>query len=231
MIFSVIVPVYHESEHINALLDHLESRAREDRVELEIIVADGAAELDTLAAVRRPGVVGVKSPPGRGIQMNAGAMAARGEIYLFLHADTTLPPAAFSLIARLLEDPGLAGGAFDLSLDDRSFAFRLIGRTASRRSRLTRLPFGDQAIFLRSSVFKSQGGFPEIPLFEDVDLMRRLKSAGLSIGFIDEPVVTSARRWRKFGLARTTLLNWFLVTAYFAGVPAEKLARFYRACS
>ena len=159
--------------------------------------------------------------------MNTGAAAASGRILLFLHADTTLPGNAFSLAERLLEDGHLAGGAFDLALDEPAPVFRLIGRAASLRSRLTRVPYGDQAIFVRAGLFRSLGGYREIPLFEDVDFMRRLKRGNLAIGFIDSPVVTSARRWKKEGVVRATLRNWALGAAYLAGVSPERLAGFY----
>ncbi len=228
MEFSVIVPVYRERERVNALLDHLEALARRDNADLEVLVPDGADPPDTIEAISRPGVVRLAAPPGRGSQMNAAAAVASGDILLFLHADTLLPERAFSLVRGLLENPVLAGGAFDLVLDDPGPVFRLIGSCASLRSRVTRVPYGDQAIFVRSPVFRSIGGFRDIPLFEDVDLMMRIKRAKLPIGFLDSPVTTSARRWKKEGITRTTLRNWSLCAAYLAGVSPERLAGFYR---
>lgn len=228
MDFSVIVPVYREEARIDALAGHVLELARRDNAAVEIVVADGGPGSSTLAAVRTPGIIPVRSRPGRGVQMNTGAAAASGRILLFLHADTTLPGNAFSLAERLLEDGHLAGGAFDLALDDPAPVFRLIGRAASLRSRLTRVPYGDQAIFVRAGLFRSLGGYREIPLFEDVDFMRRLKRGNLAIGFIDRPVVTSARRWKKEGVVRATLRNWALGAAYLAGVSPERLAGFYR---
>ena len=228
MDFSVIVPVYREEDRINGLAGHVLELARRDSAAVEIVVADGGPGSTTLAAIRVPGVIPVKSGPGRGVQMNAGAAAASGRILLFLHADTVLPEKAFSLAESLLEDGHLAGGAFDLALDDAAPVFRLIGRVASLRSRLARIPYGDQAIFVRAGLFRSLGGYREIPLFEDVDFMRRLKRGNFTIGFIDRPVVTSARRWKKEGVVRATLRNWALCAAYLAGVSPERLAGHYR---
>jgi len=228
MDFSVIVPVYREETRINVLAGQVLELARRDGAAVEVIVADGGPGSTTLAAIRVPGIIPVKSRPGRGVQMNAGAAAASGRILLFLHADTVLPGKAFSLAESLLEDGHLAGGAFDLALDDPALVFRLIGRVASRRSRLTRIPYGDQAIFVRAGLFRSLGGYREIPLFEDVDFMRRLKRGNFAIGFIDRPVVTSARRWKKEGVVRATLRNWVLAAAYLAGVAPERLAGHYR---
>ncbi|NBJ16728.1 MAG: glycosyltransferase, partial [Dehalobacter sp. 4CP] len=204
MDFSVIVPVYREEDRINGLAGHVLELARRDSAAVEIVVADGGPGSTTLAAIRVPGVIPVKSGPGRGVQMNAGAAASSGRILLFLHADTVLPEKAFSLAESLLEDGHLAGGAFDLALDDPAPVFRLIGRVASLRSRLARIPYGDQAIFVMADLFRSLGGYREFPLFEDVDLMWRLKRGNFAIGFVDRPVVTSARRWKKEGVVRAT---------------------------
>jgi GT2 family glycosyltransferase len=149
-------------------------------------------------------------------------------VLLFLHADTVLPPAAFERIAEAMRDEGCVGGAFDLRIDSRRTGFRVIEKVASLRSRLTRIPYGDQAIFIRASCFRTLGGFREIPLMEDVDLMRRIKRKGWRIVIFREPVITSARRWEKEGLVFGTLRNWFLMTLYLCGVPPERLARYYR---
>jgi rSAM/selenodomain-associated transferase 2 len=228
MDFSVIVPVYREGGQVNALASHVLDLAVRDGAAVEVVIVDGGPGSTTLSAIRTPGIIAVKARTGRGAQMNAGAEAASGNILLFLHADTVLPEKAFSLAESLLENGRLAGGAFDLALDDPAPVFRLIGRLASLRSRLTRIPYGDQAIFVRADLFRSQGGYREIPLFEDVDFMRRLKRGNFAIGFVDRPVVTSSRRWKKEGIVRTTLRNWALCAAYLVGVSPERLAGHYR---
>jgi hypothetical protein len=149
-------------------------------------------------------------------------------VLVFLHADSRLPPAAFSLIAGALDDPKVVGGAFDLAIDSGGFAFRLIERAASLRSRLTRIPYGDQAIFLRRGYFHEIGRYRDIPLMEDVDLMRRIRRRGDRICILSERVLTSARRWQKEGALYCTLRNWTIFTLYTLGVSPERLVRFYR---
>ncbi len=223
--FSVIIPVLHEhaviSETIGRIrsLDHGESA--------EIIVADGDPAGGTLRAIADRAVRKLLSEPGRGRQLNRGAGAAFGEVLIFLHADTKLPPDALSRIGETLRDETLAGGAFDLAIDSPRRVFRPIERIASIRTRLTRVPYGDQAIFLRRAWFGSLGGFREIPIMEDVDLMRRLKHAGGRIAILPERAVTSARRWEQEGILFTTLRNWSLVILFLCGVDAPRLARWY----
>jgi len=221
---SVIIPVWNEAATINDCLTALVEVAGEN--DLEIIVVDGHPERTTLPALRRP-VVKLTSPKGRAKQMNTGAAAANGDILLFLHADTMLPDHGIDAVFEVLESPDVVGGAFDLSIDAPGWGFRLIEWTASRRSRITKIPYGDQAIFLRRSVFEDLGGYSEIPLMEDVALMRTLKQKGLPIVFIDRPVSTSARRWKQRGVIRGTLRNWVLISLYLLGVSPERLARHY----
>jgi rSAM/selenodomain-associated transferase 2 len=162
------------------------------------------------------------------MQLNRGAGAASGEILIFLHADTQLPPDALIRIGEALRYQTLAGGAFDLAIDSSRPVFRLIEQAASIRTRLTRIPYGDQAIFLRRAWFRSLGGFRNLPIMEDVDLMRRLKQAGGRIAILPERAVTSARRWEQEGIVTATLRNWFLVTLFLFGIDAGRLVRWYR---
>jgi rSAM/selenodomain-associated transferase 2 len=223
---SVIIPVYCEPAIINGTIDTV--RLLGGGKTAEIIVVDGRAEEETIAAIRDKAVRKLLSKKGRGGQLNRGAAIATGDVLLFLHADTVLPPAAFERIAEAMCDEGCVGGAFDLRIDSTRAAFRIIETAANLRSRLTRIPYGDQAIFLRASCFRTLGGFREIPIMEDVDLMRRVKRKAGKIVIFREPVITSARRWEKEGLLFVTLRNWFLVTLYLCGVAPERLARFYR---
>ena len=223
---SVIIPVFCEPAVINGTLEAIRGLKGGD--DAEIIVVDGQAEGETLAAIRDAAVQKVRSGKGRGGQLNRGAAIAAGDVLLFLHADTVLPPAAFERIAGAMRDEGCVGGAFDLRIDSRRAGFRVIETVASLRSRLTRIPYGDQAIFIRASCFRTLGGFREIPIMEDVDLMRRIRRKRGRIVIFREPVLTSARRWEKEGLVFGTLRNWFLMTLYLCGVAPERLARFYR---
>jgi hypothetical protein len=127
-----------------------------------------------------------------------------------------------------MENGEVVAGAFDLGIRSGRPVFRLIETAASLRSRITRVPYGDQAIFIRKDYFHATEGFREIPLMEDVELMRRIRKAGDRISIIPERVRTSPRRWEKEGVLFCTLRNWTLITLYFLGVPPEKLARFYR---
>ena len=223
---SIIIPVYNEQAVINATLAHL--AALPGPAPREVIVVDGHPQASTLPdiegkwAVRR-----LTAAAGRGRQMNRGASAATGAVLLFLHADTLLPPGALAMIAALLADGRLAAGAFDLDIDSPRRALKAIARTASLRSRLTGIPYGDQAIFVRQTVFAALGGYREIPIMEDVDLMRRLKRRGQRIGVVDAAVTTSARRWLKEGIVFGTLRNWTLMSLYLAGASPHRLARFY----
>ncbi|NPU84526.1 MAG: glycosyltransferase family 2 protein [Syntrophaceae bacterium] len=222
---SVIVPVFGEEAGIGERIRRI--RAVEAGATPEILIVDGAPEGNTLKALADPDVIGLTAPQGRAVQMNRGAAQASGEILLFLHADTDLPDRAFSMIRRAMADETAAAGAFDLSIRSPRMAFRVIERTASRRSRITRIPYGDQAIFLRRSYFQAIGGYREIPLMEDVDLMRRIKRRGDRVVFLEARVSTSARRWEREGILRCTLRNWTLIGLYLLGVSPGRLARFY----
>jgi rSAM/selenodomain-associated transferase 2 len=189
---------------------------------------DGDPAGGTLRAIPDGDCRKLLSEPGRGRQLNQGSGAATGEVLIFLHADTKLPPDALISIGDALRDPALAGGAFDLAIDSPRRVFRLIERVASLRTRLTRIPYGDQGIFLRETWFQSLGGYREIPIMEDVDLMRRLKRTGGRVTILPVRVVTSARRWEGDGILYTTLRNWSLVTLFLLGVDAGLLARWYR---
>ncbi|WP_373499247.1 TIGR04283 family arsenosugar biosynthesis glycosyltransferase [Desulfococcus sp.] len=223
---SVVIPVLHESGGINRLLAHLTRLPCAGN--LEIIVVDGAPSAETIEAIRDPRVRKVRSGRGRGIQMNAGAREASGDILLFLHADTRLPPSGPADIARAMRSSSAVGGAFSLSIDSRCPCYRVIETTATLRSRITRVPYGDQAIFIRRGYFLRIGGFAAFPILEDVELMRRIKKTGERIVLLSPRVRTSARRWERTGIFRNTLRNWLILILFRMGVPAERLDRFYR---
>jgi rSAM/selenodomain-associated transferase 2 len=224
--FSIIVPAFHEGENINALIEGLNRLDSEKNS--EIVIVDGAQEMDTLGAIDRNHVVKISSEQGRAKQMNAGASIARGEILIFLHADTNLPSDALKKIRLLLERKEYVGGAFELGIKSDRLIFKVIGRLSSWRSRLNRIPFGDQAIFIRREYFNRMGGYKEIPLMEDVDLMRRIKKSGNKIWIFDERVMTSPRRWEKEGVIYCTVRNWTLQALYLIGISPHKLATFYK---
>ena len=230
MKISVIIPVYRE-EGIASLLDDLLRRGDTGETrpedEVEIIVVDGAPEGDTLRRVHDYPVLGLASPPGRGVQQNAGASAASGDILLFLHADTILPANAFTLIRQALHDPSISGGAFSLAYEPRTPGLSFIATAANLRARHTRVPYGDQAIFLRRNVFKDLGGFLFVPLMEDLEFMTRLRRQGHKIRILAMTARTSARRQLREGLLRCTLRNLCLRLLYHLGVAPEFLSRIY----
>jgi rSAM/selenodomain-associated transferase 2 len=223
---SVIIPVLNEAQGINDVIAHIRSQAAVDAV--EIIVVDGDPAGNTIRAISHPGIITTVAEKGRGSQMNCGAIRAAGHILLFLHADTFLPPNAFARIRKCMEVIGQVGGAFDLGIDSEQKIFRITEKYAAFRTRLTRIPFGDQAIFVRRDYFERIGGYRDIPIMEDVDLMRRIRQRGDAICIVPEKVRTSARRWERDGIVFGTLRNWMLQTLYCFGVAPERLARFYR---
>lgn len=224
--FSIIIPVLHESDKINFLIDHIGSLECSGKV--EVVVVDGSAGKDTVDAIKSGEVIKLESEKGRGKQMNTGASVARGETLIFLHADTELPAGAFVRIDAAMKNEKYVGGAFELRINSEKFLYRLLARLASIRCRLTKIPYGDQAIFMRSNYFKSIGGFKEIPLMEDFELMRRIKRFGDKICILEEHVSTSARRWDEEGFFFGLLRNAILFVLYILGVSPHRLARFYK---
>lgn len=223
--FSIIIPVLNEAERINSLVHYLREHFSENCY--EIIIVDGDPQGGTINAIRDSSVICIRSPKGRGLQMNAGAATARGEILIFLHADTTLPENALEKISRALQGKDFIGGAFDLKIDSDKLFLRYISVRASHRSRLNRIPYGDQAIFIRKNYFDQISGFREIPLMEDVDLMRRIKKDGKKIIILPDKVITSARRWESDGALYTTLRNQIILGLFYLGVSPHKLAKYY----
>ncbi len=163
--------------------------------------------------------------PGRAAQMNQGARLSNGEILLFLHCDTRLPENAAALVKNAL-CPSRQWGRFRVQLDAPGIMFRIIETMIGLRSRVRRLATGDQAIFLSRVAFDRVNGFPVIPLMEDIEISRRLKAVSPP-SLIDEPVLTSARRWQNRGITRTILLMWKLRFLYWIGVSSDRLARIY----
>lgn len=224
--FSVVVPVWQEQERVNEMIRHMRSVAAGKRC--EIIIVDGNSAGSTIEAVADSDVVTMTADKGRGSQMNAGAAAARGETVLFLHADTRLPAGAFDTIQEVLKDESIVGGAFDLGIESERLSLRCIAALARIRSRVTRVPYGDQAIFIRRAYFESIGGYDDIPLMEDVALMLRIRRKGHKICILRDRVETSPRRWEKEGVVHSTLRHIVLRNLYRFGVSPERLAGHYK---
>jgi rSAM/selenodomain-associated transferase 2 len=223
---SIVIPVYEEARRIRRTLDGLCELTGFQ--EAEVVVVDGHPDRTTIRALAGGAVRAIGGPRGRGAQMHTGAMACHGSVILFLHADTRLESDALLWIKATLRDGAVAGGAFDLGIDAPGAGFRIIEAGASIRSRLTRIPYGDQALFLRKAAYRKIGGFRPLPLMEDVDLMRRLKKSGGKVRFIPRKAWTSPRRWQKEGLLYCTLRNYALILFYYLGVSPERLSRYYR---
>lgn len=221
MNISVIVPVLNEEKNIAATLEALLPVAP-----YEIIIVDGGSSDRTRDIAARFQVKVFSSERGRARQMNCGAGAASGEVFLFLHADTRLPNTALHDIAGALADPRYIGGRFDVELEGDHWMLPVIARMISQRSRLTKVGTGDQALFVRREIFDSMGGFPDIPLMEDIAFCRALKRAG-EVACLRSRVVTSARRWELDGVWRTIFTMWMLKLLYLAGVAPARLKRFY----
>lgn len=217
---SVIVPTLNEEERIGETLRQIGDE------DLEIIVADGGSIDKTVEVCRKAGVKVIDSQPGRAVQMNAGAAEASGQILLFLHADTRLP-AGFPGMVRGVISSGAAGGAFSFGTDWDIFPMRVVAWGANLRARFFGIVFGDQGIFARADWFRKVGGFPDIPLLEDFELVRALKKNG-RFQILQGKAVSSARRWKNRGIWRTTLTNQAITLLYLVGVNPEKLDRWYR---
>jgi rSAM/selenodomain-associated transferase 2 len=227
MNISIVIPVFREQDLINEAIGSI--RAMPSGRATEIIVADGGADRETLDAIRDNEVKRIAAGRGRGRQMNVGAAAASGDVLLFLHVDTRLPSDGLERIAALMDDARYPAGAFDLGISASGLSYRIIERVASRRSRLTGIPYGDQAIFVRRNYFIKIGGYRDLPIMEDVDLMRRIRKDGGMLCFVGERVMTSARRWQKEGIVRCTCRNWTIMLLYLSGVSPKRLARWYPA--
>ncbi len=223
---SIIIPVLDEQETINKTIEQLYQQTFKGC--FEIIVVDGSDKQTTIQCIKDETVVCLSAGPGRGLQMNAGARKARGKILLFLHCDTRLSKEALSLIQHAMSDKSIKAGAFDLLINGKGLFYRMVEKSASIRSRLTRIPFGDQAIFIQKSYFFSIGGYRKIPIMEDVDLMRRIKQDKGRLAVLTARAVTSPRRWEREGRLYCTLRNWTILTLFFFGVKPEKLLRFYK---
>ncbi len=218
---SIVIPALNEAANLAATI----ISARSDST-AEVIVVDGGSSDATATLAESLGAVVLKTEPGRARQMNAGAQIATGEVLLFLHADTRLPEGFDHHVHRILAQPGTVAGAFLLGLDGPQRGLRVIEWLANWRSRKLQMPYGDQAIFMRADLFREAGGFPEMPLMEDFELVRRFRRQG-RIVIAPVRVVSSARRWMSLGIWRTTLINQIVIAAYLAGVSPYRIARWY----
>jgi hypothetical protein len=222
---SVVIPTLNEAAQIADRVFELRAVSG-----IEVIVVDGGSADGTLDRALAAGARAYSSPPGRARQMNLGAAMALSPILLFLHADTRLPADFAESVRWTLSLEGVVAGAFELRIESAGRGLRLIERLANARSRRLQMPYGDQALFLTAEAFRQSGRFPEIPLMEDFNFVRRLKRRG-RIAIVPAPVLTSARRWMQRGVFRQTCLNQALICGCLLGVSPDRLARWHGSCS
>ncbi|MDH4462810.1 MAG: TIGR04283 family arsenosugar biosynthesis glycosyltransferase [Acidovorax sp.] len=224
---SVIVPMLNEAAALPVLCAQLAALAAQG---VEVILVDGGS-IDGSADMaeqmaKRMGFAVVRSARGRAVQMNAGAARARGDVLLFLHADTRLPAAAPALLTAL-DAQAVAWGRFDVTIEGRPAMLKVVAVLMNWRSRITGIATGDQAIFMTRQAFDAVGGFPVQPLMEDIEITSRLRGLARPL-CLTERVTTSGRRWEQRGVWRTIVLMWRLRWAYWRGVPASDIAKAYR---
>jgi rSAM/selenodomain-associated transferase 2 len=217
---SIIIPTLNEERSLAGTLASLSSLPH------EIIVVDGGSQDGTVGLARKYASVVLDSNRGRGIQQHVGACHARADVLLFLHADTFLPKGFEIMIVKTLGDAGVVFGAFRLGHHPATALLNLIALMANLRSRILKIPYGDQGLFMRRSDYFRVGGFKNLPLMEDVDLVRRLNKIG-KFKLVKAKVRTSARRYDRHGVVYTTVRNWSLIIRYVLGQSPERLHRFY----
>jgi rSAM/selenodomain-associated transferase 2 len=227
MAISVIIPTLNEEKSLPRTLACLSASAH-----TEVIIVDGGSTDGTLSlaqefCARTANARVITASRGRARQMNEGAKTSQCEILLFLHADTQLPAQAGQIVESALAKRNAVGGRFNVRFDSPSTWARVISSFMNRRSRVTGIATGDQALFVRRQVFELIGGFSDIPLMEDIEFSGRLQQAGRTVA-LQDTVVTSFRRWDREGPLRTILLMWALRFLYWAGVSPHRLARVYR---
>lgn len=215
----IVVPVLDEAATLAPRLNALEVFRRRGA---RVVVVDGGSQDDTLAIARERADLAFPAPRGRAAQMNAGAAACPAGVFLFLHADTVLPDDADLLVRRATLGP-FAWGRFDVHIDSPRRALRVVAASMNLRSRWSGIATGDQALFVRHELFERVGGFPDLPLMEDIAISRLLKRHGRPACLRDR-VVTSGRRWERHGVWRTIFLMWRLRAAYFLGADPRELA-------
>jgi rSAM/selenodomain-associated transferase 2 len=222
---TIVIPILNDAGALAGALAALPADA-----DAEIVVVDGGAAYDdpVLDALRGrySDIAWVRSAPGRGLQMNEGARFGRGRWLVFLHADTRLGDGWTDALRSLDEQSQIVGGSFRFVLDSSACQARWVEYGVRLRVRLLDLPYGDQALFARRTVFDEMGGYKELPLMEDVDFIRRLRRHG-GLAHLQVPAITSARRWERDGWVRRSVENVILTFLYFAGHPPELLARRY----
>ncbi len=223
MKISVVIPVLNEL----ACLPSTVESVRKSISDPEIIVVDGGSSDGSGEWLsNQPDIKTLISSKGKGLQQNAGAFAASGDVLLFLHADCQAPSDAGRQLENVMIDPSVSGGCFSVRWDDARFSLRLVALGMNLRTRLFQSAYGDQALFVRKAIFEKVCGFPDWPLFEDVELLRRFKKLG-RFAIIPSPVTLSPRRLLAWGVWRTVAVVYGLQVGYWLGVPPEHLKHWF----
>jgi len=218
---SIIIPTLNEEDIIEATIYRAQNR------DAEIIVVDGGSTDRTIVRAERTGACVVTASRGRANQQNRGAELAEGRVLLFLHADTHLPDDYMGHVFETMMDPMVATGAFRFQTDLKGPLIKAVEFMTNIRSTCFKMPYGDQGLFIRKSLFESIGGFPDIPIMEDFELMRRIKKKG-KVMTLSAAVIISGRRWLSLGVFKTTIVNQIIIAAYLLGVSPASIAFWYQ---
>ncbi len=220
---SIVIPTLDEAPNLSQCLDRLMGMQQRGH---EVVVADGGSKDGTVTLARGRADKVLQAARGRARQMNAGARAAAGDVLLFLHADTGLPTDADRLILEALTDRERVWGRFDIRLSGTHWLFPVIAAMMNMRSCITGVATGDQGLFMTRTAYASVGGFPDMPLMEDIEMSRLLKRLARPV-CLRHKAVTSSRRWERRGVLRTVLLMWSLRLGYALGASPQRLVRLY----
>jgi len=219
---SVLIPTLNEVANIGPCVEHLAGQGAD-----EVIVSDAHSPDGTAEWAERAGAVVVRSPKGRGVQQNQAASVASGQVFLFLHADCRLEPGAIDCLRRFVaRSPRVPGGCFRMQVDAPDWLFRPIDASAHLRAGVFGYPYGDQGVFVTRWAFDQVGGFPELPLMDDLLLSGRLRRLG-RLALLPKRIFVSPRRWRRYGIIGQSVRNWALTVAVAGGIGPQTLARYY----
>lgn len=218
---SVIIPILNEENILEKTLSRLQPELKNH----ELIIVDGGSTDGSIHIAEKYGKV-IKSEQGRAKQLNAGAAAATGEILIFLHADVWLEQGAGKAVESALLS-GYVGGGFLQKIDGHSILYRIIEKTADMRGKYLKVFYGDSGIYVKRTDFERIGGFPEVPIMEEIGFSKALRKLGKT-KMVKPRIHISARRWEANGIVRTTTINWLITFLYFLGFSLERLAKLYR---